>query len=921
MTPILDPGCGGFDSGLDGETDAGQDVYNHSPTPHASQAARLPPQSAQPVPEGNMTESSDNFSVVFESLKKQPAGEPTSSDPFEIPDHHERPSQKHQRAMATGDRPVGEKRSPAEGTTPRPRMAAEKSLANSKVKMAALEMEGKTETRKSEILEHREYDYSLPASNSSSPATSPAKKKPTAKKPAVKKPAPKAKTNAKEVKTATGSRARNTQPAPAPPVHQSSEAHSDEEDNGDTVLAGEASTVTQSPYEDQKEGVVMASSDSTTSFPESDNADDEDFECSRKMTPSNTRRRTRAVAAESVAAKEAERKAANQPAAAASVHHYDDEDKRANVDAAEKPKKQSKQPSKKPAVEKAQANAPRTEPKVESTKETNSSAEKSMKKGPTSQRAGAANRTSSGTNETKQQTVASSKGDRVRRGEANKLQQSSESIKQAKEYDRKPNIVAFGPGGPKKNGRSQKTTAATDSRSSRNHPSPNNAEHPAATKSQLSKGVQKAQKKQLNTARDGDSPMNDFIGHVEGDCSRAARSNQSTVAGAIPDNSPISKADNNSSVSRLDTEMTTLNYKNEGGDVYDQFVAGDAEADMGAEVTAHLMVDSLGHQDQDMTNVFEEEDIVEKVFNPLAQADIGHLHGREQRTVLGEIDANYRTIPKGVPADMPRPMKRKLPITMTVEERSPIPQALPLKTGSQKESVPTARMNSTALNIPSDGVARPVKKPRYNSAYEARYNEDASYGRHLSGGPGSLHRGIGSDAVNDVFGPGKTGEHPGPSAFVQRLISNESADRGPGKTGRVAPGSSDTRASPRQHPSAISHPATVRSAVPGAAFRPQGNQQLDDVGKRMLAALGPEKPQSPGPWSPGDDLSKSLLVGGPTESSPSDAFDQRNVSGLDERTRAWKKATEPYADSLGETMHKIINVSRSLHRHGLLVYL
>lgn len=867
-----------------------------------------------------MTESSDNFSVVFESLKKQSAGEPTSSDPFEIPDHHERPSQKHQRAMATGDRAAGEKRSPAEGTTPRPRTAAKKSLANSKVKMAALEMEGKTETRKSEILEHREYDYSLPASNSTSPATSPAKKKPAAKKPAVKKPAPKAKTNAKEAKTATGSRARNTQPASAPPLHQSSEAHSGEEDNRDTVLAVEASTVTQSPHENQMEGVVMVSSDSTTSFPESDNADDEDFECSQKMTPSNTRRRTRAVAAESVAAKEAKGKAANQPAAA-SVHHYDDEDKRANVDAADRPKEQSKQPSKKPAVEKAQASSPHTEPKVESTKETISSAGKSMKKGSISQCAGAANRTSRGTKETKQQTVTSSNRDRVGRGETSKLQESPKSAKQAKKSDRKPNIVAFGPGGPKDNGRSQKTTAATDSRSSRQQPSPNNAEHPAVTKSQLSKGVQKTQKTKSSRARDGDSPMNCFIGHVEGDCSRASRANQSTVARDIPDNSAISKADNKPSVSRLDTEMTILNYEDEGGDVYDQFVAGDAEADIGAEVTAHLTADSPGHQDQDMPNVFEEEDDVKKLFNPLAQADIGHLHGRQQRTVLGEIDANYRTIPKGVPVDMPRSMKRKLPITTTVKERSPTPQALPLKTGSQTESFPTVRMNSTALNIPSDGVARPVKKPRYNSAYAARDNEDASYDTHLGGGPGSLLRGIGSDAANDVFGPGKTGEHPGPSAFVQRLISNESADRGPGKTGRVAPGSSDARAAPRQHPSAISHPATVRSAVTGAAFRPQGNQQLDDVGKRMLAALGPEKTQSPGPWSPGDDLSKSFLVGGPTESSPSDAFDQRNVSGLDERTRAWKKATEPYADSLGETMHKIVNVSRNFHHHGLLLYL
>lgn len=887
-----------------------------------------------------MTESSDDFSI-FESLKKKPADATISSDPFEIPSHHEPPRKKDQRALVTRDKLASEeaKGSPAKDTAPRPRTAARKSLANSKVKLAALEMEEETEVRKPKIQEQLEYDYSLPASNSSSPAASPTKKRAAAKKkPATKKPAPKPKKIAREAKAATGSRATKPKPAPSPPVHQDSGAQLDEEQNGDTLPAEERSIVTQpsrgpnplpqknhrnverakSPNVDQMQDVVMVSSDSTTSFPESDNTDDEDFECSRKITPGNARRRTRAVAAESAAAKEAKRKSESQPAALANVRRYEVEDEVVNPDSAERPKKQSKKPHKKTAVEKAQASAKGTEPKSESTKKINSSTEKSVKEGSTSKRTGAANRSSRGTIETKQETVVSSKGDCVGRGEANKLHQSSGSAKQVKQSDRKPNVVAFGPGGPKNNGRSHKTTAATDSRSCHQQPSPKNAEHDAVTTSQQSKGLQKAPKIQLDTVRDRDSPVNDFAGHVEGDSSRAARANQLAVAGAAPDNSPISKADNEPSVSHFDAEMTTLNYDGEGGDASDQFVAGDAEADTAVEVAANSMADSPDHRNQDVTNVFEKGGSG-KFFSPLTQADVEHHCRREQRTVLGEVDANCQTIPKDVPAVMPRLMKRKLPDTRTVEERSPVPQALLLKTGSQSGSFSALRTNSTALASPSKGGGRPVKKPRYNSAYAARDNEDTSYGSHLGGGPDSLSRGVGSNTVDDVFGPGKKDEPSGPSAFVQRLISNESADRGPGQTGWVAPASSDARAAPRQHPIVISHPPTVRSVAPGVALRPQGSQQLDDVGKRMLAALVPEKAQVPGPWSPGDDLSTTFLAGDPTESSPSDAFDRRRVSGADERTRAWKKATEPYADSLGETMHKIVNVSRTLRHHDLLV--
>lgn len=207
-----------------------------------------------------------------------------------------------------------------------------------------------------------------------------------------------------------------------------------------------------------------------------------------------------------------------------------------------------------------------------------------------------------------------------------------------------------------------------------------------------------------------------------------------------------------------------------------------------------------------------------------------------------------------------------------------------------------------------------MKKPRHNPAHTGRVNEDAGYGSNLVSGPAIVSRGLDVPG-DDVFGPGKSGKSDGQSAFVQRLVSNESADRGTGQPEWVAPISSDPSAAPRKHAVSVSDAATARNAAPGVMLRPQGHQQLDDVGKRMLAALEPEKEQVPESWPRRDEPSKSFPMGDPTKTWLGDVFDQRGASDMDERTRVWKKATEPYDASLGETMHRIVNVSLSPQHH------
>ncbi|KAK7719070.1 hypothetical protein SLS63_010220 [Diaporthe eres] len=782
----LDSTSSDLDSGQGGQDNEVRDVFNQSPTAHAPQGAHMPPQSAQLAPESSMSGSSDQSSV-FESLKKHPPTAFTSNNPPKIAHSQKplQPAQTQKRALETRGTTDTEGKVGRKDTVPGPKTVSRKTLANSKVKLSALELEEENGAEKPDNHGPHVYDYSLPTSNSSSPAAAPAKKRGPPKKQAVKKPAPKPKANARETKTATRERPRNAKPAPATPVHQSPEAHSDEDRDEDMLPAEKPSFVTQAPHkanlpsqmkgrklesenssnEDQEQDVIIVSSDSTSSFPESDNADDQDFECSRKMTPSIPRRRTRATAVRSQAGKETNGKTENDSAARPNARRHDAQDDKSNVHIAENPKKQPKQPPKKTAPEKTQAVATGTAPNLESKKDVKSYGGKPKEKNSTSERKATTNRTAKVKSEIKQEAVVFSNADRAGRVEANKLGQTAELGNQTKDYDRKPNIVAFGLGGPKNNGRSHKTTVTTDSRSRVQQTGPADGERPASTKPKQTKGAQKSQKMQLNTAvQDGDSPTNDFIGLAKIGLSRAARASQPTVAEAVPDDTPIFNAETKTVVPDFDAEMTTLVDESGRGDASGEFSTGDFEADTAVEDAANVTVDSPEHQNHDMANSFEGKRDGGKVLKPPARADIEHLLRPEERTILGGVDANFQTRPKDVPKVIPRLTKRKLPDAMTVEERSPIRQALVSKMDPQSGISPSLRMNSTALNLPSEQCGRPVKKPR----------------------KGSL--------VGDTKNP----------------------------------------------------------------------------------------------WL-------------------GDSLDQRRTSGVDDRAQAWKKATEPYADSLGETMHKIVN--------------
>lgn len=883
------------DSGLDGESDEGQDVYDgplESPTPHGSQAAQMPPQSAQPIPRSSRTDSSDPFNL-FESLKKHPPGAATSQKPLRR--ETEKPGSGRQGTTAT----KGKGAPRTQDNAPKPKTTTRRSLANSKVKLSALELEGDTETGRPDSHKPQEDDYSLPASNSNSPATSPAKMAAVRKRQAVRRPVLKSKTKAGEAKIASTGRKKNGEDAPAPSVHPGSATRSGEEENGIMALKEETSVAKRAARE-ENEDQGMTSSDSSSSFPESDNTDDEDFECTRKMTPANARRRTRAAAAQSQALKEANAKGQHNPAPVSSSRPPEIEDANHRHNAGVGPKAQPKQRAKTTATGKSQVVAAPAKFTLERTEEKSSSSEMPKERESISERRAAIDHTTKDKSRVKQDTAVSSNARAEGSGASSKPIQTSEPARQPRGSIRKPNIVALGLGDPETNGRSHTATATTDSRSRGHQLGLSNGEHPAASKKQPAKGSQKAPRMQFKTTvQDKDSPTNGFGGHSESDIGRVARSSQPGDGRFAPSHARNPKADTSTIVPHSDAETTELNFEAEGAHLFDNFVAADAEADTLVEDPTNVIAD-LQAQQKDETVDGGGENWDGEVPKPLADR-VKHPHMREHRTVLGEVDANHRRLARDAPASLPYSKKRKNPDWTTVAETLPKKQSPTSKIGLQSENFPAA------FSPESDG--RPVKKPRYNADRAVRVDEGAGYVRELVGGPGNLPPRGEHDNGDDVFWPGKKNKPSGSSAFVQRLIGSQAAERGSGQAAPGVAASSDTRAAPRQPNAAIHHQAKLRSVAPVVASLPQGSQQLDDMGKRMLAAMERETSRCPNPCPPSDEHGESFPRDEPRDTWLGDTFEQSKASDMDERTRAWKKATEPYAESLGETMHRIVNVS------------
>lgn len=918
----------------DGESYDGGDVFvDYSPTPRGSQAALLPPQSAQPVPipRSSRTDSSDPFSA-FEELKKHPTARVTSKKPSQ-----QNQSQKPELARHSMTAGQGKRGATTNDTAPRPKTAARKALANSKVKLSALELDEETEPARPPSHGPQECDYSLPTSNSSSPATSPAKKKPASKRTAARKAEPKAnargakKESAAPVKQTTApsaGRTKQAKAASAPSYHTNPDGQRDgqEDEDENMEVEDEFSGLKQVPREEETREMVnvqsqepsspaneegddhiIISSDSTSSFPESDNTDDEDFECTRKMTPANARRRTRAAAAQSQARKEAATKVKDNSARASSSQRPDVKDNSHQQNSGAVSKAQPRKPTNKAAPEKPNGAAAPAKPTSEPAKEIKSSKAVSSKTmsskmwSPTEEpketssiagRRSAANLKDKDNSQVKQDTVAPSNTMSARNGKMNEFVEESKPVKPSGSSVRKPNIVAFGPGGPKNNGKSHRTTANADLRSKDQPLDLSNGGHPAPKKTRVAKESPSAPTTHLKTTVKSEGSPSE---NSESDQSGSGH-HQPSGGRVLPSHATILEAHKNATVVRSDVETTESNYETEWADATDTLVIGDAEDSTLVENEANVVAHSQDHQGNGAAHDFGNRG--REVLEPLPQnAKYPRVGGH--RNVLGEVDANSRSIPKDAPTGLPYLTKRKVRgFTFDPE------------TGLQYGDLPTMRVNWAALPSESDGP--PMKRARYSSDRPVRVHEDAGYDSNSFGGLDSLSRGPGSKTGNGISGPRREGKPIAPSAFAQRLLNNKLTDRGPGQFGPVASAPSDPVAIPQRRTAPFNHPTKARSGAQEVMPKPVAKQQMNDMSKRMRAALESEDTPASNPLVPGDQCGKTSVLGEMEGHWPNNTFEQSKTSELEERARAWKKATEPYAESLGETMHKIVNVSRNI---------
>ncbi|KAG8157237.1 hypothetical protein KVR01_012945 [Diaporthe batatas] len=921
------------DLALDGESNCSFNI--DSPTPRASQAAHMPPQSAQPIPipRSSRPDSTDPFGL-FEELKKPPPAAVASKKPS-----HLKQTQKPGSA-GQGTTPARAKReATTKETASKPKVAARKALAVNKAKLPALELEGDTETASPVDRKPQEHDYSLPASNSSSPATSPAKKKPAPRSSAAKKAEPKANARAakkdskapvKQGKRPSADRAKQAKAAPDPSFNMNSEVQTDapedecennEHEHEPSGLnpgpheAGLRETVSprahkpSSPVNEEGQDHITISSESISSFPESDNTDDEDFECTRKMTPANARRRTRAAVAQSQARKEAAAKVEDKSAPVSNSQRPQAKDESHQRNPRVQSRAQSKKSTTKAAAGKSNGAAAPVKSTSEPTEETEPTKTMSAKTWPsdkqpeemisTAKQTAAANEINKDKGHVRRDAAVPPKARSTGKGKTNEVVQASAPAKLTGTLVRNPNTVAIGHDDPKNNGKSLKTTTTVDLRSEDQRLGPSKGGQSAPSKTRTAKESQNAPRMRLKTTveSEGSPSENCEIGQ-----SRSSRNTQPNGGQVIPDRA-TPEADKNTSVVHSDAETTEPNYEAEWADATDTFVPGDAEDDTVVEDAMNAVAHSYGRQKHGAAHDFDGtwgREVLEPLPEKIKYPQIG-----EHRTMLGEVDPNIRSLPKDAPNDLPHLTKRKFPVLTTAPKVSADQQPLMSKTEFQYRDFPTLRKSSAG--VPSESEGPPMKKARYISARPVRVHGDANHDRHPFGGLNSLNRGADNESRDDIFGSIRKGKLFAASAFTQRLINSESADHDAGQVGPVAQAASGRAAVPRQSAAPFYHASEARSGAPEVMSTPVGNQKMDDMGKRMRAALESEDERAPNPLASGDERGKSFAHGEVQGPWPNDAFEQSKTSELEERTRAWKKATEPYAETLGETMHKIVN--------------
>ncbi|KAK7730571.1 hypothetical protein SLS53_008961 [Cytospora paraplurivora] len=152
---------------------------------------------------------------------------------------------------------------------------------------------------------------------------------------------------------------------------------------------------------------------------------------------------------------------------------------------------------------------------------------------------------------------------------------------------------------------------------------------------------------------------------------------------------------------------------------------------------------------------------------------------------------------------------------------------------------------------------------------------------------------LSNDGGDDVFGPQEQGGLAKRTAFVRRCISNQPGDNDPVRARAettvqgqpadhiTAPGQYQQRARVLQKPDYVAQKILAAINTPAAAEGPvcQSSNETLDMEQAPDRNCGvPEQPRFP------------------------------HVPIVDDRKEAWKTATEPYGEGLGEMMHKVVNV-------------
>ncbi|ROV90401.1 hypothetical protein VPNG_10022 [Cytospora leucostoma] len=151
-----------------------------------------------------------------------------------------------------------------------------------------------------------------------------------------------------------------------------------------------------------------------------------------------------------------------------------------------------------------------------------------------------------------------------------------------------------------------------------------------------------------------------------------------------------------------------------------------------------------------------------------------------------------------------------------------------------------------------------------------------------------------SDGGDDVFRPQKQSGLAKRTAFVRKCISNQPDDNDPVRVRAELP----VQGQPADH---ITAPSQYQQ-------RDRVLQEPDYVAQKMLAAINAPVAAAEGLMrqSSYDDLDIEQAPDRDSGVSEKSRFPQ--VPNVDDRKEAWKTATEPYGEGLGEMMHKAVNV-------------